>query len=120
MSGYSGGIEERGPETMPLRVTKVKLRATPVEYNGPCPAEIKFQVKITATGAPGKVVCRILTSYNIPPPTMTISFEHAGAKDTTYSWRSEESMMGWQQLEIVEPNKLKSNRAEFSVMCASP
>lgn len=99
-----------------LHVTKVKLRANPMTHNGPCPAEIKFNAKVTATGT-GEVVCRILRSDNIPGPEIIFNFTRAGTKDTTYIWNATTNFMGWQQLEVIKPNKAKSNKAEFTVMC---
>jgi hypothetical protein len=99
-----------------LRVNKVKLRANPMNYTGPCPHEIKFNAKVSATGM-GEVICRILRSDNLPAPELTLNFTHSGTIDTTYSYNSTDNFMGWHQLEIIKPNKLKSNKAEFTVMC---
>lgn len=101
-----------------IQVTKVKLRANPMTYHGPCPAEIKFTAKVTATGS-GEVVCRIVRSDNITGPEITFNFARSGTKDTTYIWNATDNFMGWQQLEVIKPNKARSNKAEFSVMCAN-
>lgn len=103
-------------ESASFRVTKVKLTANPIEYNGPCPTEIKFKAKISATGK-GTVICQIVRSDNLPAPSITMHFDRSGTKDTTYSFHADDNLLGWQQLTVVKPNSVKSNKVEFSVMC---
>lgn len=106
--------EESSPA---FRVVKATLRATPATYSGPCPAEIQFKAKISVTGGKGTVVFNIASSDGSPAPSVRFVFDKPGMKDTLYSWRCHESFMGWQQLVILEPNKIKSNQAEVAIMC---
>src|SRR5688500_12572548 len=69
----SGDSTPLKTESASFRVTKVKLSANPIEYNGPCPAEIKFKAKISATGK-GTVICQILRSDDLPAPSLTMHF----------------------------------------------
>ncbi len=103
-------------ESAGFRVNKIRLIANPIEFNGPCPAEVKFKAKISASGR-GTVVCQILRSDNLPAPAFTMKFDHSGTKDTVYSYLAEDNFMGWQQLTTVKPNAMKSNKVEFTVMC---
>lgn len=99
-----------------FRVVKASLRVVPGEYAGPCPAEIRIKAKFSVTGK-GVVVFKIVRSDNLPMPEFTMPFAQSGTRDTVFTWHQKESFLGWQQLKIIQPNTVKSNRVELSIQC---
>lgn len=104
-----------------FRVEGVGVEATPTEYNGVCPAPIKFPGKIQANGA-GRVKYTWLRSDGATAPVEYVDFEKPGIKYVTTTWTLGDASLlphydGWQQIKILSPNEMLSNQAAFKLTC---
>lgn len=84
-----------------------------------CPHHYTFKGFISSNHA-GKVQYRWLRSDGANSVVKTINFRGAGSQPVTKIWklgRAGENIRGWMQLEIVYPQNIKSNKAEFSLAC---
>jgi hypothetical protein len=105
-----------------FRVTYAGLAATPVAYSGACPATINFNGKIETNG-PGRVQYRFVRSDGGTGPIMDLDFDRAEVKYVTTTWTLGDARLlpyytGWVAIQILSPNSLESNHAEFKVSCA--
>ncbi len=105
------------PTPMPIfEVTAVQATANPVSYGGSCPAVFDFSGQITANGA-GTVTYRWLRSDGATAPEQTLDFDSAGTKTVDTSWSLSAEGNHWQRLQILSPNNITSNQAEFALEC---
>ena len=88
-----------------------------------CPVKIHFHGAISALGR-GRVTYRFVGSQGISGPIKTVIFSSSGTKEveTTYfagkpGTEFERQESGWGTLEILEPQGLSSERAQFKVDC---
>ena len=105
------------PAAVPFRIVEAALRADPPVHPGPCPATIRFTARISALGAGGTVAYRFVRSDGASGPVQTVVFQGPASKDVTTTWQLASNFEGWQQLVILQPHEMKSNRAGFSVSC---
>ncbi|CAM4208714.1 hypothetical protein [Zobellia nedashkovskayae] len=103
----------------PSKVTAVRLGAVS-DFTGPCSKKIDFEAEIDADG-PMTVSYTWLRSDGATAPENSITFEEAGTKKVTTSWTlgaNGESYEGyWQQLKVISPEEILSNKAEFNLHC---
>jgi hypothetical protein len=104
-----------------FRVTYAAIEAAPIAYSGACPATINFNGKIETNG-PGHVQYRFIRSDGATGPAMDLDFDHAEVKYVTTTWTLGDARLlpyyaGWVAIEILSPNPLESNHAEFKVAC---
>jgi hypothetical protein len=95
-------------------------RARPDRHRGRCPVEIKFKVRVSVAGGAGTVSYRWLRSDGANAPIETIRFSEPGSKDIEDYWQiggRGSSYDGWKQLQIYDPEELRSDRILFSVRC---
>ena len=105
-------------------VINISVTATIVgenEFTGECPKKFDFEAEITVD-APTTVSYTWLRSDGATAPEETLEFESAGTKTVTTSWTlggSGSSYEGfWQQLKVLAPTEVLSNKAEFDLFCA--
>ena len=98
----------------------VTLNADNLSYAGPCPAEIHFKGAITSD-KPGKVQYRIKSSDGTLFPVETLEFSGPGTKlinvQRTIGTPSLPSHGGWKTIQIIYPEEIESNKAEFNLHC---
>ena len=88
-------------------------------FTGECPKKFDFEGVIEASG-PTTVRYTWLRSDGGTSPEVTLEFEGAGTKTVTRSWTlggSGSSYEGWQQLKVIAPMEVLSNKAEFNLQC---
>ena len=103
----------------PSKVTAVRLGAVS-DFTGPCSKKFDFEAEIDADG-PMTISYTWLRSDGATAPENSITFEEAGTKKVTTSWTlgaNGESYEGyWQQLKVISPEEILSNKAEFDLHC---
>ncbi|WKX77359.1 hypothetical protein [Zobellia laminariae] len=103
----------------PSKITAVRL-GTVSNFTGPCSKKFDFEAEIDADG-PTTISYTWLRSDGATAPKNSITFEEAGTKKVTTSWtlgENGESYEGyWQQLKIISPEEILSNKAEFDLHC---
>jgi hypothetical protein len=96
------------------------LNATPTSYNGKCPAVIKFNGEITSSEA-GRVQYKFIRSDNANAPVQTLNFEKPGTKRVNTTWTLGGAALptyeGWEAIQIIHPQQVQSNKAEFKIQC---
>jgi hypothetical protein len=105
-----------------FRVLKVTLTADPTAYAGSCPTTITFSGQITVAGGSGKVSYTFLRSDGASAPVTTVTFDEPGSVDVGTTWTlggSDFSYSGWQAVRILSPQRVDSDKAEFTVKCAA-
>ena len=121
---FIGCSKDDSPEIEPPivaegKVTSVSLKAVE-EFTGTCPAKFDFEAEIKTDG-PMTVKYTWLRSDGATAPEETITFDNAGSKTMTTSWTfgaNGSSYEGnWQQLKIISPNEMLSNKANFNLNC---
>jgi hypothetical protein len=109
--------------TTGFRVLEVSSRpADPASFRGACPVKIDFSWKVSVTGGAGKVTYSVVRGDGITGPPETISFSGAGSQEVRSSWtlgRADLSRQytSWVALRILGPQKLESERINFSAEC---
>lgn len=106
-----------------FQVEAVSVEPSPAEYVGACPGTITFTAKIQAVSGRGLVKYRWLRSDGAASPVEYIEFAGPGAGYATTTWTLGDAgalpnYAGWQQIEILSPNKKLSNKAEFKLTCS--
>ncbi len=96
---------------------KLNFEAIPKSYKGNCPKEFTFKGIIVAK-VPMVVKYKILRSDGATAPIQIIDFKYPGEKEVIDKWKISASYKGWEQIEILEPVNLKSNKAEFVLECS--
>jgi hypothetical protein len=103
-----------------FRVIEVLLRADPLNYSGPCPVTIKFSGRISAIGGSGNVSYKFLRSDNASAPVQTLSFNSPASQDVADTWMLGGpgfSFSGWEAVQVLEPQEMKSSEARFNIRC---
>ena len=102
----------------PFRVVSVDLAASQTNYRGVCPVTIQFKGRITTDGThPGNVSYRFTRSDGAMAPVQQLTFDSAGTKTVSNTWRIGRSLRGWQQLVISSPEQKSSAKAGFQIVC---
>jgi len=95
-----------------------QLTCAPTVYTGPSPAVITFSGRITATEA-GRVQYKFIRSDNASAPVETLQFTGPGTKPVSTTWTLGGKYTGWQAIQIVYPQQVQSNKANFRVDCGA-
>lgn len=112
------------PKLIPLKVvfkvTGVSVSVFPIDYTGPCPKEFDFSASITVNTA-GAVTYKWIRSDGVQGPTKSLTFSGADTKNVLDTWilygGPGFSYSGWEKVQILTPNTLDSNQANFSHNC---
>lgn len=104
----------------PIEVTAVATIVGANEITGECPKKIDFEAEITVDG-PVTLNFTWLRSDGGIAPENTLEFEEAGTKTVATSWTlgvNGNSYEGfWQQLKIIAPQEVLSEKATFNLYC---
>jgi hypothetical protein len=110
-----------GTEVIAAPTISATLSATPTSFSGKCPAKIKFNGMI-AVSAPTKIQYKFIRSDGANAPVQTLNFTGAGSKSVDTTWTlggpGLPTYEGWEAIQVVYPQQVKSNKAEFKVLCA--
>ena len=101
------------------KVTEVTVTVTPPVFTGNCPKTFVFTGKINSDGSE-VVSYGWKRSDGAVHPIKTIEFDRPGIKELTYNWTlgtDGKSCSGWVVLETISPNKMTSNKANFTLKC---
>jgi hypothetical protein len=112
------------PITEGSRVTDISLGVDQSNYSGECPINLNFSSLIVSQGA-GSYMYKFEAGTDAPgfefslPGSQVATFTSGGRHelDVAYTLTIEDSVNGWAQVTISEPNKIKSNLVNFSVDC---
>ena len=89
-------------------------------FDGPCSKKFDFEAVIKADG-PMTVTYTWLRSDGATSPEQTLEFTEAGSKTVVTSWTLGESGKSyegnWQQLKVISPVEMLSNKSEFDLNC---
>ncbi len=105
-----------GSTTSAPKVTSAKLSAVNSNVTGKCTQIIRFRGSITFNGR-GTVQYRFIRSDGGKGRTESMTFAAAGTKSVSTEWHLGKSYSGWEAIEILSPNSLQSNRANFTLQC---
>jgi hypothetical protein len=104
-----------------FRVASATLEVFPEQYQGPCPATIRFEGNITVNG-PGTVRYTFLRSDGATSPVYTLEFKREGTQRVSTTWRlggaSRPQFSEWVSLKVISPNEKESARAGFKGDCS--
>jgi hypothetical protein len=103
-----------------FRLVEVFLRADPFDYVGVCPVMITFSGRISVAGGAGMVAYKWIRNDGASAPVETLTFSGPGSQDISTTWYLGDVGMnysGWQAIEILDPQALTSDRAEFRIQC---
>lgn len=100
-----------------FRVVEATLRADPFNYEGPCPVIIELTGRISVVGGSGTVAYTFRRSDGASAPIEALTFTGPGSQSVKTTWQLGVDGSGWQQIEILEPVEMTSDRAEFTVRC---
>lgn len=117
-AGFFG--DSQPPEPPQLQVLQPTLVADPADYEGPCPATVKFSGSISVAGGAGSVLYRFRRSNGGAGSLNELSFDASRSQVVHSSLElpaAKTPHNGWQRLEIVEPEKAVSEKAYYSVRC---
>lgn len=93
----------------------------PTYQGGPCPAKLNFTGTIVADKTPTVPITyqwvRSDTSAKSPVRTVTMTGKGALVTDTWSVGSSGEMMRVWNELRILSPNSIKSEKASAAVLC---
>lgn len=108
------------PAPAGFRIVETFLRSDPFNYVGACPVMITFSGRISATGGSGMVSYRWIRNDGASAPVETLTFAGPGSQDVSTTWQLGDvgmSYSGWQAIEILDPEEVTSDRAEFNIQC---
>jgi hypothetical protein len=98
-----------------------QLSASPAQFQGACPATIRFTGEIRAA-KPGKVQFKFVRSDGASSAVQTLLFSAPGSKPISTTWtlggQAVTRYQGWQAIEFVHPPTGRSPPANFSIQCA--
>jgi len=87
------------------------------EITGNChPARVHFTGRISSD-SPGPVRYTWVRSDKPSSNTLTLQFDKPGAIPVTYDWLVQGPADGWVVLQVVSPEKARSEKVRFSVSC---
>lgn len=98
------------------KVVKVTASVTPTSWTGKCPKRFEFVGKITVN-RPGVVKYKWIRSDNASAPVKTLRFLKPGTRIVTSYWQLSAQGKHWKAIEILAPNRMKSNKAVFTLRC---
>jgi len=121
----SGPTEFVPPTFTPIpvpqfRIVEVFLRADPFDYVGVCPVMITFSGRVSVAGGAGMVSYKWIRNDGASAPVETLTFTGPGSQEISTTWYIGDVGMnysGWQAIEILDPQALTSDRAEFKIQC---
>jgi hypothetical protein len=94
---------------------------TPHEHTGSCSTGFKFTFNgtISVSSGPVSVTYKWIRSDGAIAPSETLHFPGTGAqsKPVSDTWTLSGDYSGWEAIEILTPNAVKSNRAMFTLTC---
>jgi predicted chitinase len=103
------------------------LKAETAEYSGKCPFTFQFTGSISVAGKGGIVKYKFLRSDKALSLPQELVFDGPGSKAVSTTWQLSPIVVdrggnqipfeGWQQIEILEPVAMKSERASFKLTC---
>jgi hypothetical protein len=108
------------PVPLGFRIVEVFLRADPFDYAGACPVMITFSGRISVAGGGGTVAYKWIRNDGASAPVETLTFAGPGSQDINTTWYIGDAGMnysGWQAIEILDPQALTSDHAEFKIQC---
>jgi hypothetical protein len=109
--------------TVNAATISASLSANPISYSGKCPAVITFSGQITSD-SPGMVQYKFIRSDDANAPIQTLNFDKAGSIAVSTTWTlggpGLPTYAGWQAIQVVYPQQVQSNKAEFKVQCQEP
>jgi hypothetical protein len=77
--------------------------------------------RISVAGDSGRVTYRWIRSDGASTPVQTLIFDGPGSQDVNTSWflgaPPGSQISVWQAIQIIEPQGMNSNRAEFNLLC---
>lgn len=97
------------------------LTANPATFSGKCPAVITFNGQITVA-EPGNIQYKFIRSDGANAPVQTLNFTRPGSKAVSTTWTLGGpgfTYEGWEAIQVVYPQQVESNHANFKVQCAS-
>ena len=103
-----------------FRIVEAFLRADPFDYVGACPVMITFSGRVSVAGGAGMVSYKWIRNDGASAPVETLTFSGPGSQDINTTWYIGETGMnysGWQAIEILDPQALTPDRAEFNIQC---
>jgi WD40 repeat protein len=110
-----------------LTVTEAKVSVNPSDYSGPCPGYLKIFGRISVQGVSGEVkyrFVRVVGGGSQPGVERTLLFDTPGTKEVgsvqQFGGPNFPSVGGSFYLEILSPNILKSETADFKIKCDAP
>jgi hypothetical protein len=96
------------------------LTANPPSFVGKCPAVITFNGQITSS-APGRVQYKFIRSDGANAPVQTLEFAQPGSMPVSTTWTlggpGLPTYAGWEAIQVIYPQQVQSNKAEFNVQC---
>ena len=102
--------------TKGFRVVSARLNADPEKYSGPCPVTIQFNGEIVTEGGGGEIAYTFLRSDGASGPVMRMDAQGTSKVSTTWTL-SASPYEGWQAIQVVAPQEVKSNEALFRIEC---
>lgn len=105
-----------------FRVVEVIPRpAQPNNFSGACPVTIELAWKLSVAGT-GKVSYSVIRGDGVTGPVESASFPAPGSTDVRASWTLGQAGVArtytsWAALRILEPQKLESEKTNFTVEC---
>ena len=102
-------------------VAGVGVEAVPTAYVGKCPGVITFKAKMQANAA-GRVKYTWIRSDGATGPVEFIDFVEAGVLHVETTWTLGDASVlpryeGWEQIKILSPAEMVSNKATFTLKC---
>ena len=102
-------------------VAGVGVEAVPTAYVGKCPGVITFKAKMQANAA-GRVKYTWIRSDGATGPVEYIDFVEAGVLHVETTWTLGDASVlpryeGWEQIKILSPAEMVSNKATFTLKC---
>ncbi|MGB1241005.1 MAG: DUF7452 domain-containing protein [Chitinophagales bacterium] len=107
-----------GSTSIAPKVTNTKLTAVNPSVTGKCTQVIKFKGSISFN-AKGTVKYRFIRSDGGTGRTESVYFAAAGTKVVSTEWHLGKSYSGWEAIEILSHNRIKSNKANFTLKCTN-
>jgi hypothetical protein len=108
------------PVPMGFRIVETFLRADPFDYVGACPVMITFSGRISVAGGGGIVSYKWIRNDGASAPVETLTFAGPESQDVSTTWYIGDAGMnysGWQAIEILDPEAVTSDLAEFKIQC---
>lgn len=107
-----------------FRVVEATLSVSPSTYEGPCPKMITFEGTIRVAGSNGSLQYQFVRSDGVSSRPAALEFNNVDSKEVRTTWTlgrpdASRRFIGWQAIQIIEPQRLDSNQATFNINCIS-